>query len=191
MYAPPNDFKNIIRAQPTNQLYIASSGSQPAFQPRIRREQSVQSTPFIHLNQGIESNIVQSRPFMDMAPINTRTDMRDMRQSQPYVAQVNTSTANNPYFQKFDITQDPRNVTRELQGAVYEDRSIRGSKQSKSLMERGLQHSWIDPDEIKNDIESRLKGTEVMRPSQSTLIRRDYGPSNSASNSIGAGSIGW
>jgi hypothetical protein len=180
MYAPPNNFQN-----------VASDIFKPQFQPRIRREQTVQSTPFIHLNQGIESNMIQSRPFMDVAPINSRTDMRDMRQAQPYVAQVNTSTANNPYFQKFDITQDPRNVTRELQGAVYEDKSIRGSKQSKALIERGMQHSWIDPAEIKNDIESRLKGNEVMRPSQSTLIRRDYNSPNSASNSIGAASTRW
>jgi hypothetical protein len=191
MYSPPNNYQNMFRAQPANQLYIASNGSQAAFQPRIRRENAIESTPFIHLNQGIESNIAQSRPFMDMAPINSRSDIRDMRQSQPYVAQVNTSTANNPYFQKFDITQDPRNVTRELQSVVYEDKSIRGSKQSKALMERGMQHSWIDPIELKNDIESRLKGTEVMRPSQSTLIRRNYNTSDSASNSIGAGSTGW
>ncbi len=110
-----------------------------------------------------------------MAPLNARTHTRDVRQSQPYVPQLNTNTANNPYFQKFDITQDPRNVVRELQGSVYE---------------RGFQHAWVNEEELKRETEERLRGGEGIRPMQSNFISRTAG-NIGGGNSVGAGSSHW
>jgi hypothetical protein len=132
----------------------------PEFTPRIRREKPVQPIPHtavdavhrprIYGNNDTDTfTSAHKTPFMDMAPISSRSDTRDMRQSQPYIPQLNTNTMNNPYFQKFDITQDPRNVTRELQGAVYEER---GRKQSRELVQRGFQHAWVDETELKREV---------------------------------------
>jgi hypothetical protein len=170
----------------------------PEFTPRIRREKAVTLThtgvdniyhPRVY-NDGVPANLTKKEaPYMDMAPINTRTDTRDVRQSQPYIPQLNTSTANNSYFQKFDITQDPRNVTRELQSSVYEERT--GSrKEGKTLLQRGFQHAWVNEDDLKRETEERLRGGEVMRPMQSGFISRTNSQINGG-GSIGAGSTHW
>ena len=173
----------------------------PEFTPRIRREKNVPQTfitteavsrPRVYGQDDMNTMTPANRtPFMDMAPISSRSDTRDVRQSQPYVPQINMPTANNPYFQKFDITQDPRNVVRELQGSVYEER---GRKQNKSLVQRGFQHAWVDENELKKEVEERLRGSEVMRPSQTPLISRTDGSSTNdwnSSGSIGAGATHW
>jgi hypothetical protein len=172
----------------------------PEFVPRIRKEKNAQQTyiateavnrPRVYGNNDIEALTPSQRtPFMDMAPISSRSDTRDVRQSQPYVPQVNTPTGNNPYFTKFDVTQDPRNVTREMQGAVYEER---GRKQSKALVQRGFQHAWVDEAELKKEVEERLRGAEVMRPSQTSLISRTENSLSgwNASGSVGAGATHW
>lgn len=173
---------------PVGQQALASQ-----YQPRIRREEiSRNMAAHVYFNPSDDPSRVA---FMDMAPINSRTDSRDVRQSQPYVPQTNSATMNNPYFQKYDITQDPRNVSREINGAVYEDKNIRGSRgssESKAIMERGFHHRWIDPDQVKIDTEQRIMGSIATRPSQSTFIKRDYGaPGGSGAGGSGAGATGW
>lgn len=172
----------------------------PEFTPRIRREKVVPLTytaidniyhPRIY-NDGVPVNLTKKEaPYMDMAPINSRIDNRDVRQSQPYVPQLNTSTANNPYFQKFDITQDPRNVVRELQGSVYEERT-ESRKETKTLLQRGFQHAWVNEEDLKRETEERLRGGEVMRPMQSGFVSRT-GLNFTGGNggSIGAGASHW
>jgi hypothetical protein len=170
----------------------------PEFTPRIRREKAVAPThtgidnvyhPRVY-NDGVPMNLAKKdAPYMDMAPINSRTDARDVRQSQPYIPQLNTSTANNAYFQKFDITHDPRNVVRELQGSVYEERT--GSrKEGKTLLQRGFQHAWVNEEDLKRETAERLRGGEVMRPMQSGFVSRTGGNIGGGS-SIGAGSSHW
>jgi hypothetical protein len=170
----------------------------PEFTPRIRREKVIPQTltgvdniyhPRVY-NDGVPVNLAKKEaPYMDMAPLNSRTDTRDVRQSQPYVPQLNTNTANNPYFQKFDITQDPHNVVRELQASVYEDRT--GSrKEGKTLLQRGFQHAWVNEDDLKRETEERLRGGEGIRPMQSNFISRTVGNIGGGS-SVGAGSSHW
>jgi hypothetical protein len=181
---------------------INAGALRPEFTPRIRQEKAVSQTysaiervynPRVY-NDGIPNDINKKEAqYMDMAPINSRTDSRNVRQSQPYIPQLNTSTANNPYFQKFDITHDPRNVVREMQGSVYEERT--GSrKEGKALMQRNFQHAWINNDDLKRETEERLKGTQVMRPMQSGLISRTSDQTHAfptANNSVGAGASYW
>jgi hypothetical protein len=188
MYAPP--------AHMIGQQSLSSQ-----YQPRIRREEiSRNMAAHTYFNPAEDPSRVA---FMDMAPINSRTDDRDVRQSQPYVAQMNTSsmnssTMNNPYFQKYDITQDPRNVSREINGAVYEEKNIpggRGSSESKSIMDRGFHHRWIDPNQVKIDTEHRIMGSVATRPMQSTFIKRDYSMPMQSNNNYGSGAganaTGW
>jgi hypothetical protein len=179
-------------------ISLNSGTLRPEFIPRIRREKTIAPTytdinniyhPRIY-NDGIPMNLTKKETtYMDMAPINSRTDIRDVRQSQPYIPQLNISTANNPYFQKFDITQDPRNVTRELQSSVYEERT--GSrKEEKALFYRGFQHAWVNEDDLKRETEERLRGGEVMRPMQSSFVSR-IDNSLGQKDSINAGASHW
>ena len=90
-------------------------------------------------------------PLNDMAPINTRTDARDYRQSQPYVA-GGPDLALNAYFDRYDPVSDPRNAVRELRSAVYEDKGTsRGIDESTRMLRRQYQHRWVGEHIIDDD----------------------------------------
>ena len=83
-------------------------------------------------------------PYMDMEPINTRTDARDYRQSQPYVA-GGPDLEYNPYFDRYDPISDPRNAVRELRSAVYEDKGgARGEEESRKILRRQYENRWTE-----------------------------------------------
>ena len=95
---------------------------------------------------------VTNIPYMDMSPINTRTDLRDFKQSQPFVA-GGPDLAYNPYFDRYDPVSDPRNAIRELRSAVYEDKGgARGEEESQKMLRRQFEHRWL-PEELINDNE--------------------------------------
>lgn len=90
-------------------------------------------------------------PLNDMAPINTRTDARDYRQSQPYIA-GGPDLAHNPYFDRYDPVSDPRNAVRELRSAVYEDKGTsRGIDESTRMLRRQYEHRWVGEHVIDDD----------------------------------------
>lgn len=73
--------------------------------------------------------------FQDMNPINSRTTERNYRQHPTYQGTA-TGFSQNPYFDKYDVTNDPRNACRELRATIYEERTDRGLLESKQLLER-------------------------------------------------------
>ena len=74
--------------------------------------------------------------YFDMAPLSSRTDKRDFRQSKPYDP-TGPSLALNPFFDRYDPTRDPRNMIREVRSVVYENKeSDRGQKESERMRER-------------------------------------------------------
>ena len=85
--------------------------------------------------------LAPSRPpvkpvFFDMAPLSSRTDTRDFRQSKPYDT-TGPSLAMNPFFDRYDPTRDPRNMIREVRSVVYELKvPDRGIQESERIRER-------------------------------------------------------
>jgi len=74
--------------------------------------------------------------FFDMAPLSSRTDTRDFRQSKPYDTS-GPSLAMNPFFDRYDPTRDPRNMIREVRSVVYELKEAdRGIQESERIRER-------------------------------------------------------
>ena len=126
-----------------------------SFQVRVRKEAStrdtvnsrsietwsasmpIQQTEYLRQAQFTESERGNLSPvYMDMAPLSSRTDKRDFRQSQPYVVDA-PSLAMNPFFDRYDPTRDPRNMLREVRSAVYElKESDRGIQESEKIRER-------------------------------------------------------
>lgn len=102
-------------------------------------------------------------PFYDMKPLQARTDGRSFLQSQPYVADAGMLDTN-PYFQKYDVKSDPRNVTRELRGAVFETPGDRGLAESKRMLERQFTAAYVPEDRTLVDIETNLKARERLLP---------------------------
>jgi hypothetical protein len=102
--------------------------------------------------------------FYDMAPLSSRTDKQDYRQSQPFVAN-GPSLAMNPYFDRYDPTRDPRNMIREVRSVVYEEKEAdRGLAESKRLTDRGYMSRWMPEGATQESMKASLQAYEVMRP---------------------------
>jgi hypothetical protein len=158
----------------------------PAMQLRVRREvnpqDSINSRQFEAWNssapvvQGgtIDDDPTQMKPvFYDMAPLSSRTDKQDYRQSQPFVA-TGPSLAMNPYFDRYDPTRDPRNMIREVRSVVYEEKEAdRGLTESKRIVERGYMSRWVPEGTSTDDLKASLQAYEVMRPKVDD-ITQDY-----------------
>ena len=68
------------------------------------------------------------------------------------------------YFQKYDVSQDPRNVSRELRGAVFEVPEDRGLKESKRLLERQFTAAAMPAALTVEDTETRLRARDRLMP---------------------------
>ena len=73
---------------------------------------------------------------------------------------VTDSLASNPYFDKYYIAGDSRNVIRELRGVVSEGVVDRGVMESQKLFKRSLESRWVQPEE---NIDS-VSAFELLRP---------------------------
>lgn len=145
----------------------------PQFSLRSRREQPVRdlfnARQYEHWNTdmpGPSQNFPDTSrraPHYDMNPINSRTVERDYRQAQPYVV-GGGQLDKNPYFQKFDVTTDPRNVARELQGAVYEYNPPRGQEVAQRLLDRQLQHLNVPEALVKATYEKAVDVFSGIKP---------------------------
>jgi hypothetical protein len=79
------------------------------------------------------------------------------------------SLGSNPYFNKYDIASDPRNVIRELRGVVSEDVVDRGLAESQKLLQRGSESRWNDSSNITGEKDEKaakeaLLAFELLRP---------------------------
>jgi hypothetical protein len=119
---------------------------------------------------GIDDPATDMKPaFYDMAPLSSRTDKQDYRQSQPFVAK-GPSLAMNPYFDRYDPTRDPRNMIRELRSVVYEEKEAdRGLTESKRLSDRGYLSRWMPEGTSLEDMRASLDAYEVMRPKSDNI----------------------
>jgi hypothetical protein len=105
---------------------------------------------------------ITSIPYMDMSPTNTRTDKRDYKQSQPFVA-GGPDLAYNPYFDRYDPVTDPRNAVRELRSVVYEDKGgSRGEYESQKLLRRNFENRWVCKETIDDDMMDSLMRYEII-----------------------------
>lgn len=76
-------------------------------------------------------------------------------------AGMNDSFTQNPYFDKFSVADDSRNVARELRSVVYEDNDDRGVAESKKLLGRAFENRWTPSQPGLNPVEA----FELLRPS--------------------------
>ena len=149
----------------------------PQMQLRVRRETNTYDTinarqfevwnssaPVVQGGTIVDDTTPMKPVFYDMAPLSSRTDKQDYRQSQPFVA-TGPSLAMNPYFDRYDPTRDPRNMIRELRSVVYEEKEAdRGLSESKRLSDRGYLSRWMPEGSSLEDIKASLNAYEVMRP---------------------------
>jgi len=81
-------------------------------------------------------------------------------------------TSQNPYFDKYDVAGDSRNMIRELRGAVTEDIQDYGVAESKKLLERGFQNRWLPEDHATSRSLNSLEAYDLMRPKFTDMTKR-------------------
>lgn len=155
---------------------IAAAPPLPLPQMTLRSRREPSTRDFVNAQQyehwqtdgryGIQNrpDLNKQAPFYDMAPLSSRTDDRNYLQNQPFVA-GGAPLGDNPYFQKYDVTNDPRNVARELRGAVFEIPSDRGLKESQRMLERQFTAQYVPADRTREDTETRLDARAQLMPS--------------------------
>ena len=107
--------------------------------------------------------------FMDTAPISGRNqDRAQFYQAQPFVVDA-PGFQNNPYFNKYDITSDPRNTIRELRGAVTESVTDKGVDESVRLFTRGFDHRAVPVSDLAVRQEKALEDWSTYKPSMNNM----------------------
>jgi len=110
--------------------------------------------------------VYNEQPYMDMLPISSRTDHSVDKGVPTYDTRAKGGLDENPYFQKYDITQDPRNVARELSASVVEDKYDRGVKQDKPNLGRSFTSRWLPNDYAEDTNLTTLRAYESLKPVQ-------------------------
>jgi hypothetical protein len=73
-----------------------------------------------------------------------------------------------------------------MKGAVYEERTTRGSTESKALMDRGLLNRWISPEQAEEDKKAWDRGAmNLSKPMPSGMVEREFTNSNSGRQTNG------
>jgi hypothetical protein len=125
----------------------------------------------IKTNEGGDMSKYGGLPFYDMAPLSSRTESRDYRQAQPYIP-TGPSLAQNPFFDRYDPTRDPRNMIREVRSSVYEDKDPdRGIDESRRLLERGLTSRWIPEGSSDESMKESLMTYDILRPKMDDITK--------------------
>jgi hypothetical protein len=102
----------------------------------------------------------------DMNPISSRLDPRNFTQARSF-DEMGPSLAQNPFFDRYDPTRDPRNAVRELRSVVNEDNyEERGVKVSRHLLERGFNSRWVPEGYAEHEKMDTLLAYETIRPKQ-------------------------
>lgn len=91
-------------------------------------------------------------------------------EQQKYI--TTDSLSQNPYFAKYDVASDSRNIVRELRAAVSEDITDRGIRESHKLLQRELDSRWIPEGYAAEKGIDSLAAFELMRPKMNNMDRR-------------------
>jgi hypothetical protein len=75
----------------------------------------------------------------------------------------------NPYFNKYDVASDSRNIIRELRGVVSEDIVDRGLRQSQKLLTREFESRWMSPQFAEQSGMNQLTVLELVRPAMNNM----------------------
>ena len=156
----------------------------PEMMPRSRREvrtrDAVNARNYEHWQTDGRYGIYDRRDpnsaptFMDMMGNAGRLDRRDNRPA-PSFNPDGPQLVGNAYFEKYDVATDPRNVARELKGAVYETQEDRGLAESRRLLERTFQSRFVERGEIDKAIQERLEAGSNLLPAVNDM-KRIYKP---------------
>lgn len=144
---------------------------------RLYREDMRAAQPFVPptANTGGRADLVKglSETLADLAktPDDPDLQQRYKLQSMMLKQSQTDALAQNPYFAKYDVASDSRNIVRELRSSVTEDVVDRGEAESKRLLGRSLEGRFSVRDGAGREEKDSLKAYELMRPRQNDMTR--------------------
>ena len=95
--------------------------------------------------------------------IATYEDTYKLLLAQQKALNVDT-LSKNPYFEKYDVKDDSRNIVREVRGCVTEDVVDRGVVESQKLYKREFENRWLPANFSETQRLDSLSAYELMRP---------------------------
>ena len=147
--------------QQTNVAYKANDMNPTC--SRLYREDLNRSQPFVTPAESVEQVKAATQLGYDTRQTLKKIQSLKTQEQTPYVVTQlkeqsilynalairakNLGTdalAANPYFDKYDIATDSRNVIRELRGAVSEGVEDRGIVESQKLLSREMESRWVE-----------------------------------------------
>jgi len=164
----------------------------PQFTPRSRREDNTrdianarnievrQSGPQIQQAffrpepSSANSNpngIKRDAAFFDQAPLSSRIQP-PISLPSPAFDPSGPKLEGNPYFDQHAASYDPRNVSRELNGAVKEDKRDRGIVESQRILSRGFSSRYVPEGFAQQQQFDSLQAFESLRPKIDDVTRQ-------------------
>ena len=158
-----------------------SSAPLPQFTPRSRREDSTRDLINARHAEVYQSSAPIQQAFFRPQPSTSDLEKRvnasyndqgsiPTRYKQPISLPAPTfdphgpKLVGNPYFDQHAPEFDPRNVARELQGAIKEDKLDRGVLESQRLLRRGFSSRNVPEGFAETRQHDSLQAFELLRP---------------------------
>lgn len=135
------------------------------------------------INQELDKNRqarIQARQPPDTLSAADQELVKTRKELQEHYALLNKrqkqvqidAMADNPYFDKYDVASDSRNIVREMRSVVTEDVVDRGVRESQKLLTRELENRWLPARYAENAGIDQLSAYELMRPRTNDMSRR-------------------
>ena len=110
---------------------------------RLYRENLLSAPPNVPQPESKEHKDLLAALRLVLAELDRTPDSKDAQERYKFLTQrlkqiQIDSLSQNPYFEKYDVASDSRNIVRELRGSVYEDVVNRGEEESRLLLQRTI-----------------------------------------------------
>jgi hypothetical protein len=138
----------------------------------------LEQMPFTAARNIVPQDILNAtKPLVqDMNPIDSRRGVNSYKQAVEFFPDADTKTGiqpkakeperfmQNPYLQRLDAANEPRQIVRELRSAVTEDNREKYLDLSQKIANRNFSHVLIQGDQIMVQQVTNLKAYELLKP---------------------------
>ena len=138
----------------------------------------LEQMPFTAARNIVPKDILNAtKPLVqDMNPIDSRRGVNSYKQAVEFFPDADTKTGiqpkakeperfmQNPYLQRLDAANEPRQIVRELRSAVTEDNREKYLDLSQKIANRNFSHVLIQGDQVMVQQVTNLKAYELLKP---------------------------
>jgi len=159
----------------------AGSGVRIRVEPNSRdamNSRILEQMPFTAARNIVPKDILNAtKPLVqDMNPIDSRRGVNSYKQAVEFFPDADTKTGiqpkakeperfmQNPYLQRLDAANEPRQIVRELRSAVTEDNREKYLDLSQKIANRNFSHVLIQGDQVMVQQVTNLKAYELLKP---------------------------